>query len=534
MKFFVVLFLTLLALPGLTDNSANCDKKPDEITSVAFQTSCALMREKAAQTSWADTVYGVVKNCAVESVFGAGKGLVATVSDLGSLIKLAAVEAPAYLWTKAKNAVLSLWTKAPDAVTGASESAKESLEQQRSILDKARALYEVAQEFSAQVSKAFQTGAAQFMCLPPAERAAALCHALSATFTEIIAGGVIVKGVARTASITASVAKFLAKTNNVQAYAGMNAAQKLEAASAMMVQVEKREREISRLNGASLVEYSNVKGEKYLKLEEYATTASGERSLISAREIMLDSKTKAIDANTEQGRALLESLVNGKDGSKYSAVFIDVNNLGKTNYFANGTKSGDDYLRGVGTAIQDSIRPDDLVFKLGGDEILVLAKTKNPAEVQTISQRIVDAVDSSPTARDVFRSEQILQAENYKNVQRASSLEDVSPSITGKLSAAEKEKAQTNFSQFQQDYLEKQKDRVIEQAKYRPSISVGSAVVGKNSLEAVLAKVESQATEVKIRYKEDIGLDAQKYGGDAAKNGKANLRAKPIVLPTDY
>lgn len=503
-----------------------------EAADLSFNVLCAAWKERTTKISTAEMIAKTVLNCTVDGFSGGVKGVGMTFVDLGGFLKAALYDAPQWLWEKAKSAVATYWNDSPDAVSGASAAAEGNASEQRSILERARTMYAAFQASQAEVIKAFETGKDQMACLPPDARASVICEAVAMGVTYFLTGGIVVRGVRSTLSISGAMAEFLQSANRAENLKGLTATEKIKAASGMMGQMEERGKVLRKVGDSDLVEYANAKGEKYLKVEEYGTNVKGERSIISTREVAQDSKTGAIDANQQQGRELLKKAVQGKAGEDSSVIFVDVNNLGKTNYFKDGTRAGDDYLRGVGDAIKKSVGGEDMVFKLGGDEIAIVVKSKDPKVVERVATRVVMNVDRNHDARTVFYGEQVRQAEKYRAVNKAEKLEDVPAEITSNLSKAQAETAKKDFSVFKEEYLVRQAEAVREQAKYRPSVSIGSTVGKGDSLEDILQRAEAQATQTKIQYKNEMQLDTTKYGGTNNIEGRPNYKAKPKVLPT--
>lgn len=512
---------------------ATCDPAApmQDAADVSFQTACALMKDYSHKAAVLDQIRNAASKCKLDGKDGVLEGAGIAVSDLGTFVKQAAHDAPVWLWNKAKGVVMSFWSDAPDAVSGASAAAEANVEEERSILEKARSLYSATSQAISEIMKAADDNWQKFACLPPEDEVAVVCGTLGAVIGNFLATFGIGKVLVKTVTVGAALTEFLAKAERTQALKGLSASEKLKAASGMMSSVEERGKVLRKVGDSDLTEYTSVNGEKYLKVEDYATNAKGDRVVVSSREVVQDSKTGAIDANQEQGRKLLEKAVQGKAGEDSSVIFLDVNNLGKTNYFKDGTKAGDDYLRGVGQAIKKSVGDQDMVFKLGGDEIAVVVKSKDPSVVQRVAMRLVKNVDENHDARTVFHAEQVRQADRYRSVNKASHLSDVTEDVASSLSKEQNALASKNFGEFKKDYLVKQADAVREQAKYRPSVSIGSTVGNGDDLASVLQRAEEQATQTKIKYKSEIGLDTKKYGGSDDITTRPNYKAKPEVLP---
>ncbi|MDR3608138.1 MAG: diguanylate cyclase [Oligoflexia bacterium] len=331
------------------------------------------------------------------------------------------------------------------------------------------------------------------------------------------------------ACVAHALKEFLKATASVRGFEGLSPTERLRLAAQTLSSMETRGRELQHLPGMKVVEYVNARGDRYLKLEELHTDASGNKTWV-ARELMLDGNTNAFDANSDVGRKLVKSVVERSIG-KSSIIFIDVNNLGKVNYFQGGTESGDALLAALGSTIKANLRQNDLFFKTGGDEFVVIAQTTDPAQVKAVEERFVRGIDSNPNARAIFRREVIAKANLYRSIAAARSPGELPAVVRDRLSLDELRLAASDFSALKNELLARQKQSLIDQARYRPSISIGSKVLLPGDTYASAKSIaEQQAAQVKLRYKQEIGLDAAKYGGTGTRVGAPNLKAKPVVL----
>lgn len=91
---------------------------------------------------------------------------------------------------------------------------------------------------------------------------------------------------------------------------------------------------------------------------------------------------------------ILENLIQGsvQKESVFSLLFLDLDGF-KTVNDGQGHHIGDELLRHVSGRLVSSVRENDVVSRLGGDEfIILLAETENRAEVEDICQRIINEV----------------------------------------------------------------------------------------------------------------------------------------------
>ncbi len=462
---------------------------------------------------------------------GVGGGVINLAEGVGAFIKLLVVEAPAALWRAARDKLRELWSSSPNAATGAAVLASENAEAQASLLERAQAYYVTFKKFLSQAGDSIRREYRDFQCLPAHEQTRILCRLITEVFLVVVSPEKIIQGAKWSYDFAQASTTLLRQLRTNPALREMSAAERLRSASQTLAIVETRGRELRRFRDSNLVEYTNARGDRVLKLEEPVTLANGQRGVI-AREVLVDSKTGAIDANTQVGRALMERMVS--EGSRTSSlIFVDVNNLGKVNYFREGTTAGDRYLTGVGEAIRGSLRPGDLLFKAGGDELVMILNTSDPAVVQRVSERIVQQVGQHRELRRMFSAEVAGQSEVYRQIARARSVDDLPQAVRARLSPDELARARRDFTTTQTDLLSAQVTQIQAQASIRPSVSIGATTLREDSLATALQRAEAQATAVKVEYKAAIGLDTSKYGtspGGAAIS-RPDYRTRPQVRP---
>lgn len=466
-----------------------------------------------------------------QCAIGLGGGVVNLAEGLGAFVKLLVVEAPAALWRAARDKLRELWASSPNAATGAAVLASENAEAQASLLQRAQAYYAAFQKFLGQTADSIRREYRDYQCLPAHEQSRILCRLISEVFLVVVSPEKIIQGAKWTYDFAQASSAMLRQLRNNPALREMSAADRMRAATQTLAVVETRGRELRRFRDANLVEYTNARGDRVLKLEETVTLANGQRGIV-AREVLVDAKTGAIDANTEVGRALMERMVS--EGSQRSSlIFVDVNNLGKVNYFREGTTAGDRYLAGVGESIRGSLRPGDLFFKAGGDELVMILNTSDPAVVQRVSERIVQQVGQHRELGRMFSAEVAGQSEIYRQIARARSVDDLPQAVRARLSPEELARARQDFAGAQSQLLSSQVTQIQAQASIRPSVSIGSTTLRQDSLATALQRAEAQATAVKVEYKAAIGLDTSKYGTTpgGAVTSRPDYRARPQVRP---
>jgi len=68
-----------------------------------------------------------------------------------------------------------------------------------------------------------------------------------------------------------------------------------------------------------------------------------------------------------------------------------------------GHAAGDELLRSVGQLIRSSVRDNDLAFRYGGDEFVILLPDTGRAEAAAMVQRLIDLIDGLAKPLNVAR-----------------------------------------------------------------------------------------------------------------------------------
>ena len=81
------------------------------------------------------------------------------------------------------------------------------------------------------------------------------------------------------------------------------------------------------------------------------------------------------------------------DGAGLFLLMIDLDDFKLLNDTL-GHATGDDLLRAIGQLIRSSIRPDDLAFRFGGDEFIILCPGAHKKQVDALGRRLTELVDA--------------------------------------------------------------------------------------------------------------------------------------------
>ncbi|MGY1653633.1 diguanylate cyclase [Geodermatophilus sp. SYSU D01119] len=85
-----------------------------------------------------------------------------------------------------------------------------------------------------------------------------------------------------------------------------------------------------------------------------------------------------------------------REGLRVAALVIDLDHFKQVND-VHGHAAGDAVLRAVAGALGDSVRPSDVLARLGGEEMVVLGLVGDPAEAGRLAERLRHAVSAART-----------------------------------------------------------------------------------------------------------------------------------------
>ncbi|MEQ1723434.1 MAG: diguanylate cyclase, partial [Pseudobdellovibrio sp.] len=235
----------------------------------------------------------------------------------------------------------------------------------------------------------------------------------------------------------------------------------------------------------------------------------------SSRELPIDSISGGINANFPAGRELFEKIAHEKSGKAYLA-FIDVGSLGAVNKtFKAGDAAGDRYLKAVADKIMKNGEGKITLARLGGDEFGLIIDETDPKKVKALLEKIQTDIrlDLAGDAKQVFRDEKIVRAEEYK--------EAIARILKEKGSVTEADKAAVRA-------------RIDELARIQqPDISIGSTQIGRSdNLPSMLERAEAQAKKMKTQTALEFGRSAEKYGSTAVPRATPSpMYRAPVEAP---
>lgn len=437
----------------------------------------------------------------------AGKG---AIEGFAELVKLLLMDAPSWVWDEASTKIEKLLSSDKDPSEIVESIGDINLASQEEIWAKAQRYWESFINFTSDLKKTLIQEIKGFPCLPLHKQSEIICQGVSNVFLLVLSPTQFIKGAKWGIDTARALKRFADETKLAHGLENASLANRLELAGAALKEVNLTTKEIMTLKDARLFETELPNGEKILQYTKKVKDKDGNTHLIT-RDVPVDAKTHAIDSNTTIGKEILESMIKEKAG-KGSIVFVDVNHLGKTNYFDGGTQAGDRYLGSVSESLNKAMRPGDMLFKNGGDELVVVVANNQAKVVKNISQRMINEVDMNKSIRQIFKHEVKKSVQKYRDLNTAKGLNELPSSLKGSLSPAELELARRDFSTFKESKLKEIKNEFQDQASYRGSISVGSSLIDStDELPLVLSRAEAQASKVKAEYKSRLGHDVSKY-----------------------
>jgi GGDEF domain-containing protein len=158
-----------------------------------------------------------------------------------------------------------------------------------------------------------------------------------------------------------------------------------------------------RFGELAIVEHKMPDGSIILKYNRYFTAENGTRHYVT-RELVQNSKVGFIDSTHESGKYVLERLADGKNAVEHSRGFVWINaeNLGKINYFHEGTAKGDQLLAITAQVIKKELSASGIPVKMAGSEFAILQDGISQKEVSGMVARIHEALINNPEIKKIY------------------------------------------------------------------------------------------------------------------------------------
>jgi diguanylate cyclase (GGDEF)-like protein len=108
-------------------------------------------------------------------------------------------------------------------------------------------------------------------------------------------------------------------------------------------------------------------------------------------------RTARVDTVTGIGnRRALDEAILALTGTRLAAVLLDLDHFKAFND-SNGHLAGDEALARVGAILRQSVRREDLVFRYGGEEFLILVPGGDRESAAALAERVRKAVQDDPS-----------------------------------------------------------------------------------------------------------------------------------------
>ena len=485
-----LLALTMCNQAFASASAPSCGLKPPQSSlTPAFmaQTIC----RAAQQHLLKPTFDSYAAQCGV----GIAEGGKAVWNEIKSFAKFIGSDVPKYVggW------VQSLFQKDPAAALQqrAHEHAVRAVSAWKVVRDEFAAMKMLFAGFLNELERTAELAGSSLACLPGKLKSELICEFLSYCTVSTLGPKGVVKAVDKAGAVAKAIANFSKESKLMHSLKGLSFQQRLEAGLGALKR-EQQFKPVMRVKNATLKTRPDaISGEDRFFLEEFSVKNG--KKVSEVWEVVRDSRTGAFDANFHSGAKFARMLA-GSSKDKF-LVFGDVLDLGKANYLQGGTEAGDRYLKHVADALNKNMRKGDVLFKNGGDELVVILDTKDPQAAMAFQKRVHETIRSNPEVQQMFKAERIRRAQLISR--------DAPPTAQ-----------EINYVQ--------------EAARTRPGIAMGAVRIPEGEENEVwkqaLVLAEGQAAEVKSAAKLERGGDVSKYGSVGAAPDRVNFKAEPRVL----
>lgn len=454
--------------------SKDFDTQEKAITNVCLKALSKQGLPANVKTSFsADEILPMIGGC----LMGAGTAVVDEIKSIAFLVELFVKEIPSYAWEKIKG----LFSDEDNAVGAVDQLSNSNM----SLIDKAKTLakqyYSQLKNFLSEMWSMVKEEYQGFFCYPKPLQAKILCRLVSDVFLLVFSPSKFLKG-AKWAGETAKAARKLARGIMESSAPGVKFSQRMEEAAVVLKANSKAAETtkiISKLDEGSAIVSKEVGGETVHYLQ---TTVNGQKVL---REMVLDEHTKFFSIQG-QGKKVIDQLITQGAKSKGAIVLLDVNNLGKVNYFSKGLSAGDEYLSTVSDVIRKVAGKNNVkIFRTGGDEISLFTEGMSADDIYKFSRELSREIVADKRVQKIF--------------------DDERKAVAAKIAIAKKA-GKTNEVQE----LSKVLDEVN---KFDGSVSIGSRMMKQGDDYASLqTAVNESLSKAKATYKKAKGLPYEKYG----------------------
>lgn len=134
-----------------------------------------------------------------------------------------------------------------------------------------------------------------------------------------------------------------------------------------------------------------------LKMEQRTKQLSRSLDLVNSELLQLamcDPLTKLSNRTALNEKIDLEVKVANRHGTRFAVFFLDLDGFKAVND-AYGHHLGDQLLVMVASRIQNAVRAEDTIARVGGDEFVVMAKIRNTTDAAQISAKLIEILQAS-------------------------------------------------------------------------------------------------------------------------------------------
>lgn len=173
--------------------------------------------------------------------------------------------------------------------------------------------------------------------------------------------------------------------------------------------VKQREVGVSRFANLNIVRYRSETGEPELRAEYFSKPGD-----FVSEKLEINNHTQFLDARSKASRQVINYFANSPAAGR-AAVWINLLNLGKLNYFFESTQTGDKAIARVAEVVRATVRKNDIPFKLAGSEFMLLVDGIEKEHLDRLKIRIEAALNTDTQILNLFDR----QLEHLRNLQSA-------------------------------------------------------------------------------------------------------------------
>lgn len=376
----------------------------------------------------------------------------------------------------------------------------------------------------------------ELTCLPSRLQSKFYCGLLADAYLLYLSPGKVIQALPEGAKITEAMIQSVQKLKAAGAFSGEgDVAAKIDRVTGAAVQGLEQLKEPQLVmsfgrNSRLVKRWTPGQTEPALQFEHF------ENGVKQVKPIAMDPLAGVYDVK-DAGKLMMNEAINhaarNAAGTPAAVIQIDINNLGILNHTAGSVMDGDRYITAVANAVKSTLRKDDVIFRNGGDEfVMILNDVSTSKKVFELEQKISQKVLENTEVTKILTNFQNQLLKEQKALSEATTYDSLGANKS-LLSPSERESASKNFEGFRAQYLADKKFALRKLLNLRPSISIGAKMLKEGDRAGdVLTATGRQADEIKIAYKRATGQDVGKYfAAPAVDAADLNPDAVPEILP---